>query len=51
MSHHAGYHASGIWWTTLFPGIMIVLTILSIYLVGDELKEWLVPKREMRSEI
>ena len=41
----------GIWWTTLFPGIMIVLTVLSIYLVGDELKEWLVPKREMRSEI
>ncbi len=41
----------GIWWTTLFPGIMIVLTVLSIYLVGDELKEWLVPKREMRSEM
>jgi ABC-type dipeptide/oligopeptide/nickel transport system permease subunit len=41
----------GIWWTTLFPGIMIVLTVLSIYLTGDELKEWLVPKREMRSEM
>ena len=41
----------GIWWTTLFPGIMIVLTVLSIYLVGDSLKEILVPKREMRSEI
>lgn len=41
----------GIWWTTLFPGIMIVLTVLSIYLVGDSLKEILVPKREMRSEM
>ena len=41
----------GIWWTTLFPGIMIVLTVLSIYLVGDSLKEILVPKREMRSEL
>ncbi|MDD1724056.1 MAG: ABC transporter permease [Methanospirillum sp.] len=41
----------GIWWTTLFPGIMIIITVLSIYLLGDDLKEWLVPKREMRSEI
>ncbi len=41
----------GIWWTTLFPGIMIVLTVLSIYLVGDSLKDILVPRREMRSEI
>ncbi|HWQ64019.1 MAG TPA: ABC transporter permease, partial [Methanospirillum sp.] len=24
----------GIWWTTLFPGTMIVITVLSIYLVG-----------------
>ncbi|PKL60845.1 MAG: peptide ABC transporter permease [Methanomicrobiales archaeon HGW-Methanomicrobiales-4] len=41
----------GIWWTTLFPGIMIILTVLSIYLVGDSLKDRFVPKREMRSEI
>lgn len=38
----------GIWWTTLFPGIMIVITVLSINLFGDDLKKRLAPNREGR---
>lgn len=41
----------GIWWTTLFPGIMIVITVLSIYLVGDSLKEKFAPKREIKGNL
>jgi len=41
----------GIWWTTIFPGTMIVITVLSINLLGDELKTRLAPNREMRTEM
>lgn len=41
----------GIWWTTIFPGAMIVITVLSINLLGDELKTRLAPNREMRTEL
>lgn len=34
----------GAWWTVLFPGIMIVLTVLSINLVGDGLRDLIDPK-------
>jgi|ADurb_Gel_02_Slu_FD_contig_111_55486_length_2778_multi_4_in_0_out_0_2 ABC-type dipeptide/oligopeptide/nickel transport system permease subunit len=36
----------GIWWTTLFPGLMIVITVLSINLLGEDLKRRLAPNRE-----
>ncbi|NMB85736.1 MAG: ABC transporter permease [Methanothrix sp.] len=41
----------GIWWTTIFPGTMIVITVLSINLLGDELKTRLAPNREVRTEL
>lgn len=36
----------GIWWTTFFPGLMIVLTVLSITFLGDGLRDLLDPRRE-----
>ena len=36
----------GIWWTTFFPGLMIVLTVLSITFLGDGLRDILDPRRE-----
>ncbi|MFB3763872.1 MAG: ABC transporter permease [Methanotrichaceae archaeon] len=41
----------GIWWTTIFPGLMIVITVFSINLLGEELKLRLAPNREMRTEM
>lgn len=35
---------TGAWWTVFFPGIMIVLTALSINLVGDGLRDLIDPK-------
>lgn len=41
----------GIWWTTISPWMMIVITVLSINPLGDELKTRLAPNREMRMEL
>lgn len=41
----------GIWWTTLFPGMMIVITVLSINFLGEDLKRRLAPRRETRMEL
>jgi ABC-type dipeptide/oligopeptide/nickel transport system permease subunit len=41
----------GIWWTAFFPGMMIVITVLSINLLGEDLKKRLAPSREMRTEV
>ncbi|MDC4226580.1 MAG: ABC transporter permease [Candidatus Manganitrophus sp.] len=35
---------TGAWWTVLFPGVMIVLTVLAINLVGDGLRDAVDPK-------
>jgi peptide/nickel transport system permease protein len=35
---------SGSWWITLFPGILLVMLILSINLLGDWLRDYLNPK-------
>ncbi len=35
---------SGQWWITLFPGLVLVLLILSINLLGDWLRDYLNPK-------
>lgn len=32
------------WWISLFPGLAIMLTVLSINLFGDWLRDWLDPK-------
>lgn len=31
---------TGQWWTSLFPGAMIVLVVMAFHLVGDELEGW-----------
>jgi peptide/nickel transport system permease protein len=36
---------SGAWWVVVFPGLMIMLTVLSINLVGDGLRDIVDPKR------
>jgi len=41
----------GIWWTTLFPWLVISIMVLSINLLGDDMKARLVPNREMRMEL
>ena len=38
------YIFSGSWWITLFPGIVLVVLILSINLLGDWLRDFLNPK-------
>ena len=35
----------GAWWVVLFPGLMIVLTVLSINLVGDGVRDIVDPQR------
>lgn len=35
----------GIWWTAVFPGIMLVSTVWAIYRFGEGLKEYLTPQR------
>jgi peptide/nickel transport system permease protein len=38
------YIFSGSWWITLFPGIVLVLLILTINLLGDWVRDYLNPK-------
>lgn len=38
------YFFSGSWWITLFPGLVLVLLVLSINLLGDWLRDYLNPK-------
>lgn len=38
------YVLSGSWWITLFPGLVLVLLVLSINLLGDWLRDYLNPK-------
>ncbi len=38
------YIFSGSWWITLFPGVVLILLILSINLLGDWLRDYLNPK-------
>ena len=37
--------ACGAWWMVVFPGVMIVITVLSINLVGDGVRDIVDPKR------
>jgi len=39
------YLLSGDYWISLFPGIALLVLILSINIVGDRLRESLDPKR------
>jgi peptide/nickel transport system permease protein len=38
------YFMSGSWWITLFPGLVLVLLVLSINLLGDWVRDFLNPK-------
>jgi peptide/nickel transport system permease protein len=39
----------GAWWITFFPGLMIILTVLSVNLVGDAFRDALSPFRSNKS--
>ena len=38
------YLLSGMYWISVFPGVALVLTVVSINLVGDQLREVLNPR-------
>jgi len=38
------YIFSGSWWITIFPGIILIVLLLSINLLGDFLRDVLNPK-------
>ncbi len=40
---------SGIWWTGLFPGLAIVLTVLGLTLVGESMNDLNDPRLRTRS--
>jgi peptide/nickel transport system permease protein len=35
---------AGLWWTSVFPGLAIVLTVMAFNLVGDALRDALDPR-------
>ncbi|MEA3491046.1 MAG: ABC transporter permease [Campylobacterota bacterium] len=37
---------SGFWWTSLFPGIVLMLLIISINLMGDRIRDMMNPRME-----
>ena len=40
------------WWLTLFPGLAILITVLSFNLIGESMREMLDPRiREKRAQI
>jgi len=46
----AGYMVTGEWWLFVFPGLMIMLSVLAFNLVGDGLRDFLDPRmRGVRS--
>ncbi len=32
------------WWISFFPGLAILLTVMSVNMIGDSLRDWLDPK-------
>lgn len=49
VSRAVGDAASGIWWTTLFPGLAIVLLVTGLTLLGEGLNETLNPVLRQRA--
>ncbi|HEV3310563.1 MAG TPA: ABC transporter permease subunit, partial [Chloroflexota bacterium] len=39
------YVSAGQWWPSFFPGLAIVLTVMSFNLIGDSLQDLLDPQR------
>ena len=48
ISKEATYITQGIWWSSVFPGIFIFLTVISFNLIGDALREFLDPKVRLK---
>ncbi len=48
MLSSARRYLPGAWWLTVFPGIMIALTVLSFNLIGDGLRDALDPRARLR---
>ena len=44
ISHGNEFMISGVWWIVLFPGIALVMLVLSVNLLGDWLRDALNPK-------
>src|SRR3954453_12685278 len=42
---------SGIWWTSVFPGLAIVLTVLGLTLVGESLNDLADPRLRTRRRV
>ena len=38
------YYVENAWWMTLFPGLAILITVLSYNLLGEGLRDWLDPR-------
>jgi peptide/nickel transport system permease protein len=49
VSRAVGDAASGIWWTTLFPGLAIVLLVTGLTLLGEGLNETINPVLRQRA--
>jgi peptide/nickel transport system permease protein len=45
-----GLSTGGIWWTTLFPGLAMMLMVMGLSLLGEGLNEWLNPRMRVRDE-
>ncbi|WP_421655150.1 ABC transporter permease [Leptothermofonsia sp. ETS-13] len=45
-----GLATGGIWWTTLFPGLTMMLMVMGLSLLGEGLNEWLNPRLRIRNE-
>jgi peptide/nickel transport system permease protein len=41
--------SAGIWWTSIFPGLAIVLVVLGLTLVGESLNDLADPRLRTRS--
>ncbi len=45
-----GLSTGGIWWTTLFPGLAMMVMVMGLSLLGEGLNDWLDPKLRVRRE-
>lgn len=43
---HGKKYLSQAWWITTFPGIMIVITVLSLFLIGDGINKLMTPSAD-----
>jgi peptide/nickel transport system permease protein len=47
LSEGAPYALSGEWWVSFFPGLAICLAVLAFHALGDELQDWMDPRRQV----